>query len=188
MSASRPTSCPKVGTLLLSEPFNPEPVFKRSVVLVSQHNRKGTIGFILNKPTLLTINEALDDFPEFKAIVYWGGPLKLDSIYYIHTINKLKGRKKIVDGLYWGGDYAQLKLMIESGVVRQEDIKFVAGFSAWTPNQLKEEIAHENWWVTNADIQSALIEEPTEVWGNVLKKMGHVYGILNDFPEDPCIN
>jgi putative transcriptional regulator len=179
---------PQVGALLLSEPFNPEPSFKRSVVLVSQHDKKGTIGFILNKPTPLSVNEALDDFPEFNAVVYWGGPLKLDSIYYIHTLEKLKGRKKITNGLFWGGDYNQLKLMIESGDVGSEEIKFVAGFAAWIPDQLEDEIQHDNWWVTEADIQSTLIEEPTVVWGNVLQGMGHIYGILNDFPEDPGLN
>src|SRR5437868_10855999 len=94
---------PHVGALLISEPFNPEPTFKRSVVLISQHNKKGTIGFIVNKPTQLKVHEALDDFPEIDAVVYWGGAIRLDSIYYIHSIEKLKGSHKIADGIYWGG-------------------------------------------------------------------------------------
>ncbi|MFM7216814.1 MAG: YqgE/AlgH family protein [Bacteroidota bacterium] len=179
---------PKVGALLISEPFNPEPNFKRSVVLVSQHDRKGTIGFILNKPTPLRVGDALEDFPDFNAIVYWGGPLRLDSIYYVHRLPKLAGSKKIGNGIFWGGDFRQLKVMIESGEVGEEDIKFIAGFAAWIPEQLQEEIELENWWVTDADVHSTLVEEPTVVWGKVLRKMGHVYGILNDFPEDPGIN
>ncbi|MFM8432355.1 MAG: YqgE/AlgH family protein [Bacteroidota bacterium] len=179
---------PKVGALLISEPFNPEPNFKRSVVLVSQHDRRGTIGFILNKPTPLLVSEAMEGFPDFRAVVYWGGPLRLDSIYYVHKLKHLAGSKKISEDLYWGGDFEQLKLMIETGVVEQNDIKFIAGFAAWIPNQLQEEIKSENWWVTEADSYSTLVEEPTVVWGNVLRRMGHVYGILNDFPEDPGVN
>ena len=95
---------PRVGALLISEPFNPEPTFKRSVVLISQHNSKGTIGFIVNKPTQLKVHEALDDFPEIDAVVYWGGAIRLDSIYYIHSIENLKGAHKIAEGIYWGGD------------------------------------------------------------------------------------
>lgn len=179
---------PKVGALLISEPFNPEPSFKRSVVLVSQHSQKGTIGFIVNKPTPLGINEALEDFPAFDAPVFWGGPIKLDSIYYVHTFANLKGCKKILPGLYWGGDYNQLKLMVECGEVSPDQIKFLAGFAAWVPDQLEDEIYSDNWWITEADVYSTLKEEPTVVWGKVLRKMGHVYGILNDFPEDPGIN
>ncbi|MFM2206064.1 MAG: hypothetical protein RL213_39 [Bacteroidota bacterium] len=179
---------PKVGALLISEPFNPDPGFKRAVVLISQHTRKGTIGFVINKPTPLKVAEALDDFPDFDVPVYWGGPLKLDSIYYIHNLADLPGCKMILPGLFWGGEYDHLKEMIESGQVRTKDIKFIAGFSAWMPDQLESEILAEAWWVTEADAYSTLIEEPTVVWGKVLQKMGHIYGILNDFPEDPGLN
>lgn len=179
---------PKVGALLISEPFNPEPTFKRSVIVLSQHGRKGTIGFIINKPTPLKIHEALEDFPEFDAPVYWGGPLRLDSIYYVHSIPNLEGSYKITDGVYWGGNFKQLKLMIEADEVNPDQIKFIAGYTAWNPRQLQEEIKDENWWLTDADIYSTLIEEPTIVWGKVLTRMGHVYGIMNDFPEDPGVN
>jgi putative transcriptional regulator len=179
---------PKVGALIISEPFNPEPNFKRSVVLISQHNSKGTIGFIVNKPTQLKVHEALDDFPEIDACIYWGGPLRLDSIYYIHTIKDLQGSHEIIDGIYWGGDYQQLKIMVESGEVNPDQIKFLAGYSGWHPKQLQQEINSSNWWITLADQYSILVEEPTVLWGNVLTRMGHVYGIMNDFPEDPGVN
>ncbi len=179
---------PRVGALLISEPFNPEPTFKRSVVLISQHNSKGTIGFIVNKPTQLKVHEALDDFPEIDAVVYWGGAIRLDSIYYIHSIENLKGSHKITEGIYWGGDYSQLKVMIEAGEVNADQIKFLAGYSGWHGKQLEKEINAANWWVTGADKYSILIEEPTIMWGKVLTSMGHVYGILNDFPEDPGLN
>jgi putative transcriptional regulator len=179
---------PKVGALLISEPFNPEPTFKRSVVLLSQHNSKGSIGFIINKPTQLKVYEALDDFPEFEAYVYWGGALKLDSIYYIHSLEGLEGAVKITDGIYWGGDYQQLKVMIEAGEVTTDQIKFLAGYSAWQSKQLEKDISEDNWWVTDADQYSVLIAEPTIIWGKMLTAMGHVYGIMNDFPEDPSLN
>jgi len=179
---------PHVGALLIAEPFNPEPTFKRSVVLISQHNSKGTIGFIINKPTQLKVHEALDDFPEIDAFVYWGGALHLDSIYYVHSIENLMGAHKICEGIYWGGDYQQLKMMIEAGEVKSEQIKFLAGYSGWHGRQLEQEISSDNWWVTAADPYSILIEEPTVMWGNVLTRMGHVYGIMNDFPEDPGMN
>ena len=122
---------PKVGALLVSEPFNPEPKFKRSVVLISQHDQRGSIGFILNKPTDLNINQVLEDFPEFDARVYWGGSQRLDSVYYIHTIPHLKGALPIANGIYWGGDYEQLKVMAESKVINARQIKFIAGYAAW---------------------------------------------------------
>ena len=181
-------SKPQVGNLLISEPFNPEPSFKRSVILISQHNDLGSIGFILNKPTFLKIDEALDNFPEFDAPVFWGGSFQLDSIYYVHSIESLEGKKKITDGIYWGGDYKHLKSLIEDGEVDTDQIRFIAGFSAWKPNELEHQIKQNNWWLTTADLQNTLLDEPNELWGTVLQRIGHIYGIMNDFPEDPGIN
>ena len=179
----------RAGHLLLSEPFNPEPSFRRSVVLVSQHDKRGSIGFILNKPTHLRIHEALEDFPEFDALVYWGGAVNYESVFYIHTLGpKLPGSVEIIKGVYWGGDYKTLKLLVDNDEVDPAHIRFVAGYSAWNPEILENEINRENWWVTDADMQKIFEEKPDEVWGNILKQMGHVYGVMNHFPEDPCIN
>src|SRR5437868_2448081 len=176
---------PKAGALLVSEPFNPEPKFKRAVVLISQHDKRGSIGFILNKPTDLNVNQVLEDFPEFDARVYWGGSQRLDSVYYIHTMPNLKGALLIANGLYWGGDYEQLKVMVESQAVNPAQIKFIAGYAAWEGKLLEKETKENNWWVTEANEQFTLIESPEGLWGKVLQGTGHVYGVLNDFPEDP---
>ena len=49
------------GSLLVSEPFQNDSYFKRAVVLLSEHDNSGTLGFILNKPTDLRVNDAVDD-------------------------------------------------------------------------------------------------------------------------------
>jgi putative transcriptional regulator len=179
---------PKAGALLISEPFNSEQSFKRTVVLISQHDDRGTIGFVLNKPTDLSVNQVLDDFPEFDAPVYWGGNTRLDSVYYVHTIPDLKGALPIANGLYWGGDFEQLKVMVESKVISPKQIKFIAGYAAWEGKLLEKEIKKNNWWVAEADEQSTLIDPAEGLWGKVLQRTGHVYGIMNDFPEDPGTN
>ncbi|MBK7888318.1 MAG: YqgE/AlgH family protein [Bacteroidetes bacterium] len=58
--------------------------FKRAVVLLSEHDDKGTLGFILNKPTDVTLNEAVDDFPEFEYLSILEVPLK--PIHYSTSI------------------------------------------------------------------------------------------------------
>ncbi|HEX8607854.1 MAG TPA: YqgE/AlgH family protein, partial [Pedobacter sp.] len=39
---------PSLGKLLISEPFLADPNFKRSVVLISDYQEEGTVGFVLN--------------------------------------------------------------------------------------------------------------------------------------------
>ncbi len=71
------------GNLLISAPFLND-VFKRSVILLAEHNEEGTVGFILNKPTEYKLDQIIDDFPEFDATVFLGGPVQQDSLNFIH--------------------------------------------------------------------------------------------------------
>ena len=88
---------PIQGSLLVSEPFLLDSYFKRAVVLLSEHDEKGTLGFILNKPTDVKLNDAVDDFPDFDVPLYFGGPVETDTLFYIHTIGPmLEGAKEIV--------------------------------------------------------------------------------------------
>ncbi|MFM7725756.1 MAG: YqgE/AlgH family protein, partial [Flavobacteriales bacterium] len=73
---------PCVGRLLVSEPFLMDSYFKRTVILLGEHGEDGTVGFILNKPTDLTLNDALEDFPPFDAQLYFGGPVQTDTIHF----------------------------------------------------------------------------------------------------------
>ncbi|MFK7934673.1 MAG: YqgE/AlgH family protein, partial [Saprospiraceae bacterium] len=50
------------GQLLLAEPFMPESHFKRSVILLCDHNVGGSVGFVLNKQLDVNVDELIEDF------------------------------------------------------------------------------------------------------------------------------
>jgi putative transcriptional regulator len=180
---------PDKGTLLISEPFFTDPFFKRSVVLLIEHNEEGTLGFILNKPIDINLNEALDGFPDFNAKVYFGGPVRRDNLYYVHTLGeKLPGSYEVSPGLYWGGNFDILKSLINSGSVNEHDIRFFVGYSGWEPNQLDSEMNEQSWLVANSKIDYVMSEHADNLWGSILKDMGKQYAILANFPEDPSLN
>lgn len=180
---------PVQGSLLISEPFLLDSYFKRSVVLLSEHDEKGTLGFILNKPTDVSLNEAVDDFPEFKAPLYFGGPVETDTLFYIHTVGHLlEGSKEILSGIYWGGDYDQLKFLIDTKQIQPNQIRFYAGYSGWEPKQLDHEMKEKSWLVFKANKQFTFTDNPRSLWSEVLRSMGNEYAILANFPEDPNLN
>ena len=53
---------PKKGRLLIAEPFMDDPFFKRSVVLLTNYDKEGVLGFILNKQLDLKVNDVIKDF------------------------------------------------------------------------------------------------------------------------------
>jgi putative transcriptional regulator len=58
------------GKLLVAEPFMLAPNFRRSVILICDHDKEdGSIGFVLNKAIDMKINDLLVTFPAFEANV-----------------------------------------------------------------------------------------------------------------------
>jgi len=177
------------GSLLVSEPFMSDDFFKRSVVLLAESTEKGSFGFVLNKPTDINIDDAISDFPPFNSKLFFGGPSDSDTIFYIHTIgHKLEGSKEIKDGIYWSGDFEQLKFMINTGQVTKNMIRFYVGYSGWESKDLKYEIKQKAWITSIVNKKFAFHEKPENLWNNVLKSMGKEYSILTNCPEDPQWN
>ncbi len=52
----------KAGQLLIAEPFLGDPTFARAVILLCEHGDEGSVGFILNKPTELTLGDLLRNY------------------------------------------------------------------------------------------------------------------------------
>lgn len=181
---------PEKGKILISEPFLIDPNFKRSIVLLCEHNEDGSVGFILNKPTQVKLNQVMEeDFPEFDAPVYFGGPVQINTLQFIHKLgDTLEGSTEIGDGLYWGGSFEILKLLIESKQVKSSDFRFFIGYSGWSVGQLEDEMKINSWIVTSTESENLFSDEPDKLWGEILKKMGKKFAILASFPEDPSVN
>jgi putative transcriptional regulator len=180
---------PSTGRILVSEPFLFDSYFKRSVILLGEHTSEGTVGFILNKPTDLTLNDALEDFPPFDVPLYFGGPVQTDTIHFLHTLGeRLDGSKEILPGIFWGGNLEALKLLIETGQVKKTDIRFFAGYSGWEPKQLDTELQKHSWMVSKCQKDYAFSDHPEDLWGEALRAMGSSYAVLANFPEDPSLN
>jgi putative transcriptional regulator len=109
MKKSNKVQKPSLGGIIVAEPFMADPHFARSTVLITEFDQWGTRGFIFNKPSKVSINEAVDEFPFFDVQIYFGGPVEDDTLYYVHTIGKkLENSVMLGENLWWGGNYDQL--------------------------------------------------------------------------------
>ncbi len=180
---------PEKGRLLISKPFLHDPYFKRSVVFLTEHNNDGTVGFILNKPVAISINEAVDEFPKFNSQLYMGGPVQRDSLYYLHTMgNSISDSIEVAKGIYWGGNFEVIKVMIESNKISQNDLRFYMGYSGWDSKQLDKEMENDSWIVAPAKLEHIIGTDPENLWSDVLKSFGKEYAMLANFPEHPSLN
>ncbi len=180
---------PSRGKLLISEPFLNDYFFKRSVVLLAEHNEEGSFGVIMNKPINTKFNEVIKDFPDFDAQLYLGGPVKNDSLFFVHTLGaKISNSNEIMDGLYWGGNIDEIKEMIMLGLLDKNDIRFYIGYSGWESKQLEGELEKNSWLVSAMNTKKLLTTDTDNLWKASLDTLGSDYEIWNNFPSNPEMN
>jgi putative transcriptional regulator len=180
----------KAGQLLLSEPFMIDENFRRTVVLVCEHNNEnGTVGLIVNKPINLELNDVIEGFPPFKGKLFLGGPVGTDTLQFLHALgDEIEGSIKLSDHLYWGGNFEQMKTMISVGKIRSSDIRFFLGYSGWSPGQLEQEMRDNSWIVTPAMYRHIFQTPHDALWKEVMRSMGGIYSTMAGYPENPTLN
>ncbi|MEL6676143.1 MAG: YqgE/AlgH family protein [Bacteroidota bacterium] len=163
--------------------------FQRTVVLLVEHNDKGSLGFVLNRRLKFNINEVVAEMPSMEAPVYLGGPVEQNSLHYVHRFGtSLAGSRHVIEDIYWGGDFAALKDNIRSGKLSQDDIVFFIGYAGWGPGQLDQELEKKSWIIAPEDHSFVFEKGGKEMWRKILKKMGAKYKIISNYPVDPRLN
>lgn len=172
------------GKVLLAEPFMLDPNFKRSAVLLCEHTTEGSVGFIMNKPLNMRIDELIEDFPEFDSEVLFGGPVQTDTIHYIHNVGELLDDSiKVADGVYWGGDFEKLKFLITSDLVLPKNIRFFVGYSGWSDGQLNDEMGIGSWVIADMDANYLFKLKPSALWKKVMYNKGNAYTVIAQMPD-----
>jgi putative transcriptional regulator len=178
------------GLLLISDPsIIGDSTFNRSVILLTEHNGSGSVGFVLNKPTPHTLHELIDNI-HADFVVYDGGPVEQDNLYFIHTLPQLITNSiEIADGIYWGGDFELTKNLINEGQITKENIRFFLGYSGWTSNQLESEIELKSWIpVVNKHKIKLLQKSSKNFWKQKITALGGDYLLWSNAPENPILN
>ena len=180
----------KKGKLLIAEPSIIGDVsFNRSIILLTEHNNEGSIGFILNKPLDFELGDLIPDvksnFP-----IYNGGPVQQDNLYFIHKVAELVPESIVISkGLYWSGDFEKVTRLITDEKINQTEIRFFLGYSGWDINQLQSELS-SNTWILSENIHKDNIIQAvdTAFWKKKMLALGGEYSLWSNAPEDPSYN
>ena len=176
------------GIILVSEPFSNDAYFKRSVVLLTHNDEEGAFGFILNKLVEIPFKDIVGEDIHFNTNVAIGGPVSIDRIDFLHTLgNKIPNSKKIIDDIYWGGDFNILFELIKANLVKANEVRFFIGYSGWGKGQLENEIKNNYWIVADSDSKT-IMQTDEKYWQSTLKRLGSNYNPWLNLPEDPNLN
>lgn len=179
----------KAGNVLISEPFLNDNNFSRSVVLITEHNEKGSFGLILNKPLHKKLSEIISGFDNVQIPLFAGGPVDLNTLHVVHSIGiEVPGTIQISENLFWGGDFDYLRTLDENHSLDPQTVKFFIGYSGWMSNQLDAEIKAKSWVVTTLKPEEVFNLPPEDMWNSCLESLGGKFKEWLNFPVDPILN
>jgi putative transcriptional regulator len=182
---------PGMGRLLISEPFMMDPNFKRSVILLTEYSDSGAMGFVLNHQSEYVLCDLIPELPYAEIPVYIGGPVGNDTLHFIHRCpEKIDEGIEIAEGIFWGGDFKKVKNMVSNYQLTENEVRFFAGYSGWTPGQLDDEIKVDRTWIVTDKLSPEMIfnRDEQNLWREVVISLGQKYAHIANFPENPEMN
>jgi putative transcriptional regulator len=164
---------------LIAMPSLKDPYFKHSVVYICEHDEKGAMGFIINFPVKLTLQELLnnvdsiDHYPEPPLLnpVFLGGPLELERGFVLHSpVADNSQSTKLNDQLMVSNSNAILSTL----GTKNEPEKYIVtlGYASWSSGQLEKEI-NDNHWISMESQNDIIFSTPVEQrWIESLQRLG----------------
>lgn len=169
------------GKLLIAAPSLHD-FFRRTVVLMVEHNEQGAFGVVLNRPSEAAVAEvvpSLAPYADAEEVVWIGGPVATDTAVALGRFDDPAAAAGLVVG--------------DLGVIDPDDpgdqlreLRVYAGHSGWGPGQLEGEIEADAWIIEDASAEDPFRED--DLWSFVLERRGGEYALLASMPEDPSLN
>jgi putative transcriptional regulator len=177
------------GKLLIADPFLRDPNFMRSVVFLCEHKEEGSFGFVLNRKYDHYLGELISGLESSSFPVYYGGPVQVDTIHFLHQCPDLiPGGVEVIDGIFWGGDFEVIVELLNADRLTNRDIRFFIGYSGWGEGQLEEEMKQKSWITGDANRKLIFPSDVDSTWKDALKQLGGEYLQLINYPIDPQLN
>lgn len=173
------------GSLLIAAPQLLDPNFRRTVVLIADHNDEGSMGVILNRPSGMTVADAAPDLESYVALdtpIFAGGPVQPTSGVILAEVTE--AGDPVFEDIVLVPDLNELADVVDSA----GRIRVFAGYAGWGPGQLDMELEREDWIVEPARPSDVFNGAPDALWGEVLERKGGQYALLARMPDDPSLN
>lgn len=159
------------GIMLVARKGMRDPNFQQTVLLLTSHGRKGTIGVILNRPMQTGLNQLFPGNPALQNgqdRLYFGGPVSLNNLVFIYRAPlKANEALHVVDDIYMS-----MSPEILAGLLRREaptrDLRVFRGYAGWASGQLQAELARGDWHVLKADPAVVFSTTPEKLWQEMI--------------------
>lgn len=162
---------------LIAMPGLEDALFSKSVVYVCEHNSKGALGLVINKPAEIDLKALFEkiDLPMERSDlqanrVFQGGPVQTERGFVLHERTDVPGEDDSSSSLYastmtipGGLEMTTSKDVLEAIASGSGPRKVLVslGYSAWAGGQLETELGENSWITVDAD-QAIIFDTPVD--------------------------
>jgi putative transcriptional regulator len=171
MSTSASSPINLTNQFLIAMPGMVDGNFAGTVVYLCEHNDKGALGLVINRPIDINLKHlfekvdlSLDRSDLAERPVYLGGPVQTERGFVLHESLDDEGGHynstlKIEGGLEMTTSRDVLEALSSGAGPRK--VFNTLGYSGWTAGQLEEEISRNGWLNVDAD-PDVIFDTPVE--------------------------
>ena len=165
---------PGPGMFLVAKRALDGPHFGQSVVYLVEHGKDGTLGLIVNRPSDISLSEALPDIEgkqETPHALFYGGPVGLPMILMlVRSESAMEGMTPVADNVYISADRRVLDEVLAAKKPASE-VHFYIGHSGWAAGQLDFELERGSWHVVAADTDAIFSDETGSLWKRLIERL-----------------
>ncbi len=141
---------------LIAMPNMADPHFSRTLTYVCEHNDRGALGVVVNRPIDMTLRDLYERLSidlgaseSADAPVYFGGPVQTDRGFVLHVpAGNWQSTLRVGDevGLTTSKDILEAVGRGEG----PEKLLVTLGYAGWSPGQIESEISQNAWLTVEA--------------------------------------
>lgn len=157
------------GRLLVATPELRDPNFERTVVFVLAHADAGTLGVVVNRPSVTPVAHLLPAWAPVATnpdLLFLGGPVNVDHVIGLVDVPP----DADADLLLGSVTPVDLNESPEDLPQPPRATRLFAGSAGWGPRQVEGELDEGAWWVLDAEVSDLFTSEPADLWSQVLRR------------------
>jgi putative transcriptional regulator len=163
---------------LIPAPGCTHTLFEEALIYICDHNEKGAVGLIVNRPMHLTVAKILEqselivqDHDLKNTPVYLGGPVQLERGFVLHCPpGHWKSTLTLTDSLGLTTSRDILDAINEGN--GPDNALVILGYAGWEAGQLEQEIGSNLWLNVPADASILFNLPPSERLGAAVRQLG----------------
>jgi putative transcriptional regulator len=166
-------AAPEETVLLVAKRQLEDPIWSATILLARPVEGGGHVGFILNKPTTMSLGELFPEHEPSKKVadpLFLGGTVDINLVF---ALVERHGAKKdnairIAPDLFLAYENKAIDRIIET---EAEHARFFLGIVVWRPGQLENELDRGLWYVEEPHAKLVLRRKTDDLWEELVRTL-----------------